>query len=159
MKMPYKQDQKEGKASPSMPKGKPHGHRWFKNDRLVASEDFNRFDEDGMKTGPWKVFHPSGREIQTGFYEAGLKHGVFQFFDARGKLKRVVTYRHGVEVTPEKDNKPQVEVVSIMREDGSVSETVTYVNGVKDGVTRRYDEEGQIVGGALFEKTFSRLKG
>ena len=159
MKMPYKQDQKEGKAITFNAQGKPHGHRWFKNDRLVASEDFNRFDEDGMKTGPWKVFHPSGREVQTGFYEAGLKHGVFQFFDARGKLQRVVTYRHGVEVKPEKGNKPQVEVVSITRENGSVAETVTYVDGVKDGVTRRYDEEGQIVGGALFQQDILAAEG
>ena len=36
------------------------------------------------------------------------------------------------------------------RENGSVAETVTYLNGVKDGVTRRYDEDGQVVGGALF---------
>ena len=159
MKTPYKGDQKEGKAVTFNAEGLPHGHRWFKNDRLVASEDFNRFDAEGLKTGPWKVFHPSGREIETGFYEAGLKHGVFQFFDARGKLQRVVTYRHGVEVTLKEDDKPQVEVVSIRREDGSVSETVTYLNGVKDGVTRRYDTDGQVVGGALFENDVLAAEG
>lgn len=159
MKTPYKGDQKEGKAVTCNAEGLPHGHRWFKNDRLVASEDFNRFDSEGLKTGPWKVFHPSGREVETGFYEAGLKHGVFQFFDARGKLQRVVTYRNGVEVVLKEDDKPQVEVMSILREDGSVSETVTYMNGVKDGVTRRFDMDGQVVGGALFENDVLAAEG
>ena len=151
MKTPFRKDKREGKAFTYSPEGQAHGYRWFKNDRLVASEDFNRFDAQGLKTGPWKVFHPSGRVMETGFYEADLKHGVFQFFDARGKLQRVVTYRHGVEVMPEENDKPHIEVVSILRENGSIQETVTYVDGVKEGVTRRFDQEGELIGGAVFE--------
>ena len=113
-------------------------------------ESFNRMDEQGRKSGPWKVFHPSGRVIETGFYVEGLKHGTFQYFDARGSVTAVVEYRAGVEVLPEAAEDPVVEVQTIRRPDGSVAETVTYVNGIKEGAARQYNEAGAVVGGSVF---------
>ena len=149
--MPYEKDKREGKAVQFDSNEEPHGYRWYKNDRLVASETFNRRDDQNRKTGPWKVFHASGRVLETGFYMEDLRHGVFQFFDARGSVIKVVEYRWGKEVVQEVSRNPVIELQQILREDGTLAETVTYVDGVKQGVARQFDSEGKVVGGSLFE--------
>ena len=58
---PYQRNVREGKSVQFNLNEVPHGFRWYKNDRLVASEVFNRRDEEGLKSGEWKVFHTSGR--------------------------------------------------------------------------------------------------
>ena len=63
----------------------------------------------------------------------------------------VVEYRFGEEVLPEAAEDPLVEVQTTRRPDGSIAETVTYVNGIKEGVARQYDEGGMVVGGSVFE--------
>lgn len=150
--LPYEKNQREGKATLYNLDEEPHGYRWYKSDRLIASESFNRFDEQGRKTGPWKTFHISGRVVETGFYLDDLRHGMFQYFDARGSVIRVVEFRHGVEVVPEANHAPVVELLSIKREDGSLAETITYVDGVKQGVARVFGESGEVVGGSVFDQ-------
>jgi antitoxin component YwqK of YwqJK toxin-antitoxin module len=152
LEVPYENDRREGKATMFNLAEEPHGYRWYKNDRLVASESFNRLDDRGLKTGPWKVFHSSGRVVESGFYLDDLRHGVFQFFDARGSVVRVVEYRRGEEVLPEENRAPVVELQEVRREDGSLAETITYVDGVKQGVSRRFDAAGEVVGGSVFEQ-------
>ena len=149
---PYKANKKEGKATGFNTNNERIFYRWYKENRLVASESFNRYDAEGKKTGPWKVFHPTGREIETGFYENGLKHGVFQSFDARGKLQRVVTYRFGKIVEDDVETQPKAEVQTTKREDGSIAESITYLNGVRHGVARQFDENGDVISGAVFEE-------
>jgi antitoxin component YwqK of YwqJK toxin-antitoxin module len=152
LELPYESNQREGKAILYNLSEEPNGYRWYKNNRLVASESFNRFDQNGLKTGPWKVFHPSGRVVESGFYLDDLRHGVFQFFDARGSVVRVVEFRHGLEVLQAENRAPVVELQEILREDGTLSETITYVDGVKQGVSRRFDSSGDVVGGSVFEQ-------
>ena len=152
LELPYQNDKREGKATTFNGSSEPHGYRWYKNDRLVASESFNRVDEQGRKTGPWKVFHPEGRILETGFYLEDMKHGFFQYFDARGAVIRVVEYRKGVEVLTEEERNPVVELREVVRDDGTLAETLTYVDGVKQGVARQYDTSGVITGGSVFEQ-------
>lgn len=150
MVVSFDQDKREGKATLFNENNEPNGYRWYKNDRLLASESFNRFDDEGRKSGSWKVFHSTGRVMETGFYEEGLEHGTFQYFDARGTVTAVVEYDHGQKVLQDQTKKDVIEIQTTRREDGSVSETVTYVNGIKEGVTRRYDKTGNIIGGSVF---------
>jgi len=76
---------------------------------------------------------------------------VFQFFDARGSVIKVVEYRWGKEVVQEVSRNPVIELQQILREDGTLAETVTYVDGVKQGVARQFNPEGEVVGGSVFE--------
>lgn len=151
MVVPFEKDVREGRATLYNDRNEPHGYRWYKNGRLLASESFNRFDEQGRKSGPWKVFHVSGRVMETGFYLEGLKHGIFQQFDARGSVIAVVEYRFGEEVVEGNSKEPVVEIQTLRRPDGTISETVTYVNGIKEGVARQFDVQGELVGGSVFE--------
>ena len=148
---PFVEDLREGKAVLYNANDEPHGYKWFKEDRLVASERFNRFDDRGRKTGPWKVFHPEGRLMETGFYQEDLKHGTFQTFDARGALIAVRQFRFGVEIVEQEEEEPVVEKQEMRRDNGTLESTVTYVDGLKEGVARRFDEEGNIVGGSVFQ--------
>ena len=150
--IPYVNNKREGKGTMFNQQSQLHGFRWYKNDRLVASESFNRFDEKGRKTGLWKTFHSTGRLVESGYYKEGLKHGMFQFFDAKGTVTRLVEYNMGVEVVKEEGVIPEVRIEEMRREDGSVYETVTYVGGLKQGISRVYDADGNVVNGAVFEK-------
>jgi len=149
--MPYLDDRKEGKAVEYNPEGLPIQFRWYKGDRLVASESFNRLDDNGLKSGPWKVFHPSGRVVETGFFVEGLAHGTFKYFGARGNLVEVRHYEHGEWILDATEVQPDVEIREVRREDGTLASTQTYVDGVLQGVSRQFDEEGVVVGGGWFE--------
>lgn len=89
--------------------------------------------------------------METGFYKEDLKHGTFQTFDARGALISVRQFRFGVEIVEQEEDEPVVEKQEIRRDNGTLEATVTYVDGLKEGVARRFDEEGNIVGGSVFQ--------
>ena len=99
----------------------------------------------------WKTFHVSGRITESGTYLAGLKHGVFRFFDSRENVVKVEEYKRGEKVIRDEAALPVVEIQERRRDDGSLEETVTYVNGLKQGVSRRFDESGEVIGGSVFE--------
>ena len=49
LELPYESNQREGKAILYNLYEEPNGYRWYKNNSLVASESFNRFDQNGLK--------------------------------------------------------------------------------------------------------------
>ena len=149
---PYQRNVREGKAVQFNPREEPHGFRWYKNDRLVASEVFNRRDEEGRKTGQWKVFHASGRVLESGPYVRDKRHGLFQHFDARGTLVRVERYDMGELVVEEMEEEAQPELREVRRSDGSLESTTMYIQGVKQGVSRTFNAQGDVVAGALFDQ-------
>ena len=148
---PFKSDAKEGKEVLFNEAGGRIEFRWYKNNRLINSEQFNRFNEQGERSGPWKEFHPSGRVIETGFYRDGLRHGLFQWYDARGQVTRSERYRDGELLTPEELRESLVVVMETKNEAGNVVESVTMVDGVKEGPTRQFNEAGEVVSGSEYE--------
>ena len=148
---PFKSDVKEGKEVLFNESGGRIEFRWYKNNRLINSEQFNRFNEQGERSGPWKEFHPSGRVIETGFYRDGLRHGLFQWYDARGQVTRCERYRDGELLTPEELKESLVVVMETKNEAGNVVESVTMVDGVKEGPTRQFNEAGEVVSGSEYE--------
>ena len=149
---PYQRNVREGKSVQFNLNEVPHGFRWYKNDRLVASEVFNRRDEEGLKSGEWKVFHTSGRVLESGPYEQDMRHGLFQFFDARGTLVRVERYDMGELLVNEMDKEEQPELREVRRSDGSLESTTMYIRGVKQGVSRTFNDQGELVAGAIFDQ-------
>ena len=149
---PHQQNVREGKAIQFNLREEPHGFRWYKNDRLVASEVFNRRDDEGLRTGEWKVFHASGRVLESGPYRRDKRHGLFQFFDARGTLVRVERYNMGELVLDETKEEAQPELREVRRSDGSLESTTMYIQGVKQGVSRTFNDQGEVVAGAIFDQ-------
>ena len=149
---PYQRNVREGKSIQFNLFEEPHGFRWYKNDRLVASEVFNRRDEEGLKTGDWKVFHASGRVLESGPYLRDKRHGFFQFFDARGTLVRVERYNMGNLVVEETEEEAQPELREVRRNDGSLEITTMYIQGIKQGVSRTFNNQGEVVAGAIFDQ-------
>ena len=149
---PHQQNVREGKAVQFNLREEPHGFRWYKNDRLVASEVFNRRDDEGLRTGEWKVFHASGRVLESGPYRRDKRHGLFQFFDARGTLVRVERYDMGELVLDETEEAAQPELREVRRSDGSLESTTMYIQGVKQGVSRTFNDQGEVVAGAIFDQ-------
>ena len=148
---PYEANMREGKEVVFDETGIRIEFRLYKNNKLISSEQFNRYDDRGEKSGLWLEFHPSGRIIERGVFENGLKHGLFQWFDARGNVIRMERYVHGELMTPEELAESQVVVEPIRNAEGKVVKTVTTVNGVKEGPTRMFDEEENIIAGELYE--------
>ena len=149
---PYQRNIREGKAIQFNNQEEPCGFRWYKIDRLVASEVFNRRDENGLKTGLWKVFHTSGRVLESGSYMRNVRHGLFQFFDARGTLVRVERYHMGELVVEDNEEGSQPELQEVHRRDGSLESTTMYIQGVKQGVSRTFNNQGEVVAGAIFDQ-------
>ena len=45
---------------------------------------------------------------------------------------------------------PEIVVQETRRADGTLASTTTYVDGVKEGVSRSFSESGNLIGGAVF---------
>ena len=148
MVVPFEKDERKEKPLFNV-KNVPHGYRWFKNDRLMASESFNRFNDQGLKEGPWKVFHPLDACLRLDSMWMVWPMGCFEVLRCKGQFGSCES--SGLEeVVQEESREPVIELQELEGEDGTLSETVTYVDGMKQGVARRFDNQGEVVGGSVF---------
>src|SRR5436190_7054051 len=116
----YADDLKEGMARYYYPNGQPQkeipfkagkeeggGYEYAQDGRVVAllyygagmlrkREEINRIDGMGMRQGPWKEFHPTGKVKWEGSFVDDRRQGIFKEYDPLGNLKDMVKYDGGV---------------------------------------------------------------
>ena len=78
------------------------------------------------------------------------RHGLFQFFDARGTLVRVERYDMGELVVEEMEEEAQPSC-EVRRSILSLESTTMYIQGVKQGESD-VQHPGEVVAGALFDQ-------
>ena len=65
---------------------------------------------------------------------------------------RVERYDMGELLVNEMDKEEQPELREVRRSDGSLESTTMYIRGVKQGVSRTFNDQGEVVAGAIFEQ-------
>ena len=145
----FDNDQKNGNTVEYAIDGRKIAFNKYKNGLIISIEKFNRFDGNGKKTAIWKEFFDNEKIEEEGPFNNGLRHGTFRFYNKKGGLKKIVRFQNGIEVIDD-ESLTSTEVIRIYHNNGKVSEETSYRNGLKNGVSREMDEDGNIIGGALF---------
>jgi uncharacterized protein len=150
-KIKLKQNKKHGKSVEYAQDGRKIGFTSYKNGLVTSIEKFNRYNNQGEKIGLWKVFHQNENVKEEGPFKQNLKHGVFRFYNQRGDLQDVIRYEFGIKIDNEIDLS-NTEVRRTFYENGNKEEETAYKNGLKNGVSRTFNEDGDVVSSAIFKE-------
>jgi antitoxin component YwqK of YwqJK toxin-antitoxin module len=65
--------------------------------KMAAQVDVNQLDAKGRKTGRWRVMHPeqTGKVYSDGVYLAGVRIGLWKFYDVLGNIRTESEYLEG----------------------------------------------------------------
>lgn len=148
--IPFENGLQEGKAYEYARDGRIITITHYKNGFINRTEYINRKDQQGRKHGTWKYYYPNGNIKRIENYTFGVKSGYFKYFNLEGNLKKVEKYYNGqIEEDP-----PELAELDIKKEyypDGSIKAMGSYKDGVAEGVTRYYTEDGEIEKAFVFK--------
>ena len=123
----------------------------YDNGYLKDRKEFNRYDRQGRKTGVWRTFFPDGTlESEVG-YKEGEKSGLSKVYNKKGKLIDLQRME-GDTVAGHSDELVIIELYKEFYDNGKIKLVGGLDNGMRTGIFREYDQEGEIVNGYLFEQ-------
>lgn len=123
----------------------------YDNGFLQDKQVINRYDENGNKTGIWREYHPNGVVKAEIKYRDGKQDGVQKYYNKKGKLIEIERMIYGEADT----TADQVALLTLHKEfhpNGKVKSIGAMKNGLKDGVFRLYNENGELITGNIYEK-------
>jgi len=123
----------------------------YKSGFFVKQEKINRIDKFGFKQGPWKEFYPSGVVKEDGVWKDDMKNGIFRWLSPDGIVLRMEIWKRGELVEDELAN-VKLDIKRDYHNNGRPKSSVNIINGVKEGVYREFDKEGNITISKLYEK-------
>ncbi len=122
----------------------------YKKGFITDRERINRFDQQNKKHGKWKYFYDSGILSLEGIYKHGIKHGYFKEFDMEGNLITTSKYVNG-EKQEDVAELVKLEIRKDYYPNGNVKIIASYKEGIPEGVTREFNEEGEIEKAYVFK--------
>ena len=146
----FQNNKEEGKATEFERDGRVITLLTYKNGFIYTEEKINRYDSQGKRTGVWRDLFEDGKLRQEGNWLAGMKNGVFKFFNKKGELEKLERYENDVLRVDD----ASTAILDIRKEyhpNGSLKEMGTYREGKKQGNFRVYDEAGNETGGLLYD--------
>lgn len=123
----------------------------YKNGFFVKQEKINRYDKFGFKQGPWKEFYPSGVVKEDGTWKDDKKNGIFRWLGPEGIVMKMEVWKNGELVQDELAN-IKLDIKREYHNNGRPKSSVNIIDGVKEGVLREFDREGNITTSRLYEK-------
>lgn len=116
-------------------------------------------DEKGLQTGEWMAFYPqSGLPYKLITYKAGIRDGLYIFFNEIGQVSLLATYKNNQldgywvkyrfqrpeEEAEYRNGKMHGTHRQYFVREGWLQFTTEYKDGVKDGLYRAYNKDGQV---------------
>lgn len=121
----------------------------YLNGYLRSIEKFNQFDEEGNKTGKWRSYHDNGVLKSEISYKAGLMDGTAKQFDEDGKLTDINQMDNG-NVASDPGGVVMIDLYKEYHDNGKVKLVGGFKNGLKSGIFREYDRDGELVNGFVY---------
>lgn len=148
--VPFEKGKENGYGKEYLPDGLIQAITFYKNGFIARDEKINRKDKFNKKQNIWKEFYASGVVKKEMRYRDDKLDGYLKEFEPDGNLLKAEKYIDGV---------LQVNVAELVKLDiqnsyyasGKVKTSGTYKEGTPEGFTRRYSEEGVIIGSELFK--------
>lgn len=123
----------------------------YREGYLKSVEKINRYDKKGKRRGKWVTFHPNGLVYVEGTYMNDKKNGIFKTFDKRGDLVSLEKFRDD-RLVADSEESIILDLRNSYYPDGTVKSTGGYVDGMKEGTHRYYDNEGSIEGAEIYSR-------
>lgn len=123
----------------------------YKSGYIAREEKINRTDKFNRKQGNWREFYPNfsvKRELQ---YRDDKLDGYLKEFAPDGNLIKAEKYIEGV-LQQNVAELIKLDIKNAYYENGRIKSSGTFNKGVPEGITRRYDEKGGIVGGEVYKE-------
>jgi uncharacterized protein len=148
--IPYEKDREQGLGYEYDVDGRIITLNTYKSGVQVKQQKINRKDEAGLKQGFWMFFHSNMQVKEEGLYVNNLKHGYWKYYQPNGNLIRTEKWIMGV-LQEDAIESVKVDVRrKINPKTGKIASIGSYVNGLKDGVHRQYDDAGNVVSSQLY---------
>ena len=127
----------------------------YNNSFVQRKEQINRRDTKGLKQGVWKWFWEGSDEIikLEGRYKDDKKNGYFSEYDKKGKLLWTTKYENDKAIT-EFEELENIEIRNTFYSSGKIRTTGSYKNNKPEGVTREYNEQGNIINSWIYKEGF-----
>lgn len=123
----------------------------YDNGFLKDRKEFNRLDEEGRKTGVWRSYFPNGTLQSEIAYKDGVKSGLSKEYNKKGKLIDLQRME-GDTVAGHRD---ELVIIELYKEFYEGNEHIRLIgglnNGMKNGIFREYDRNGEIINGYIYE--------
>jgi len=148
--IPIKNGLKEGRGKRFGSDGRTIAFLEYKAGILENVESFNELNDQGQKTGLWFFWNESDVVIEKGEWKDDVRHGLFVFYNKWGQLDRVEYYQNGL-LIEEEEEKVNVDVRTTEHANGTIATRGVYVDDLREGVFTEYDEDGNIISGAVYE--------
>jgi len=123
----------------------------YKNGFFVKQEKINRYDKFGFRQGSWKECYPSGVVKEDGVWKDDKKNGVFRWLSPDGVMMKMEIWKNGELMQDELVN-VKLDIKREYHNNGRPKSSVNLINGIKEGVYREFDREGNITVSKLYEK-------
>lgn len=123
----------------------------YKNGYVVRSEKVNRIDKFRRRQGRQVEFFQN-MNIETDCnYTNDKKDGYYKVFDENGNLISITKYIDDIPVTDAAET-AKLDIKREYHPNAREKSIGSYKNGVPEGITRYYDENGKIIGAKLYRE-------
>jgi uncharacterized protein len=122
----------------------------YKKGFVNREEKINRTDKFGKKQGIWKEFYTDGSIHKEMKYRDDLLDGYYKEFAKDGNLILAQKYIEGV-LQKNVAELVKLDVKNTYHENGRIKTSGTSNKGVPEGIMRKYDDTGKIMGGELYK--------
>lgn len=123
----------------------------YDNGFLKDRQELNRYDDNGEKTGLWRTYYPDGTIKSEGDYVDGKKNGVFKEFDKKGKLVDIKQMMGDTTMSSSSEI-VIIELYKSYHPNGKIKLVGGINNGLKSGIYREFDENGELINGYIYKK-------
>ena len=147
----YKEGLKDGKSIKYSKEGIVIGFTTYKKGVIYSIEYFNRYNKNNKKTGLWKEFYKKIKIKEEGPFTDGLRHGIFRYYDIKGNLKEIINFKFGLKIE-EEESINTINVIRSYHDNGKVFQETIYLNGIKNGVNRKFNKKGDLIGGGEYKE-------
>lgn len=157
--IPYVDGRREGTGYEYSKDGRITALVTYKKNFIVSNEKINRVDSKGKKQGVWKSYYPNSRLKVEERYKDDRLNGYTKYYNAQGKLESAVLYIDGKEQSQE-ENIADFDINNTYYKNGVISSTTVYNKaGKKDGVSNKFDKNGNIVSSEIYRNGYLLRKG
>ena len=157
--IPFVDDKEKGKGYEFAKDGRIITKTKYDQGYLRSIEKINRYDQQKRKKGYWEELWDNGQVKEEGNFTLNQRNGIFKFYDRKGKLEKMITYKNGEEVTEEEQASVILDIKRTYHDSGAIKMIGSYDGDDKQGVFREYDEDGNITNAVIYKDNIKSGEG
>ncbi len=130
----------------------------YTNGFIKTRDNINRKNSEGNKIGKWIQYFPCPEPCETSFkikkegrYVNGVKNGIFKEYEKTGELLSLEKWENGKLITDSEETK-RLEAKTEFYANAKPKSIKNYFNGVLEGSSTYYNENGEIVSTEIYNK-------